>query len=159
MAASHYNESTMQYGDAEYQIAKREIRDKTLWSYFWAATAGITAVASAVLGFGFGPEILSTGSEAIGTALTALGGVGAGLQSYSYDRESAALHDKLEIELAKNPQQQETTLARAINELSHELHEMQNEHLARSDGKSWAQFITDQRHAPEPQMSVPEKTA
>ena len=154
MAASHYNESVMQYGDAEYQIAKREIRDKTLWSYFWAATAGITAVASAVLGLG-----LVTGLESfIGAVMTAVGGAGAALQSYSYDRESAALHDKLEIKLAQNPQQQEATLARAINDLSHEVHEMQNAHLARSDGKSWAEFISDQRRAPEPQMSVPEKT-
>lgn len=149
---SRYNESIMKYDSPEHQVAKHEIRDKTLWSYFWAATAGVTMIASLLMGFHMLAGIEST----IGTAVTALGGLGAAVQSFSYDRESAALHDKLEIALAKGAEPDAKQLGGAIKELSHEIHAMREQEIdtpKRSDNLLWTQFIEQQRAAPQPEVT------
>ncbi len=110
-------------------------------------------IASLLMGFHMLAGIEST----IGTAVTALGGLGAAVQSFSYDREAAAMHDKLEIELAKGADPDVKQLGGAIKELSHEIHAMRaQEHEAsmRDDGLLWTQFIEQQRAAPEPHVAA-----
>jgi hypothetical protein len=151
-ALSRYNSSIMKYDSPEHQVAKREIQDRTNWSYFWAAASGLSAITTTVLMLT--PTIGAAGL--IGIVASTMAAIGAGVQSYAHDREASAFRDKLEIELAKGAEPDAKQLNGAIKELSHEIHAMrEQEHEApmRDDGLLWTQFIEQQRAAPQPQLA------